>query len=369
MRRINRRKNNFKKSLLIYTGVLGVLAIVFLIYIFVTLVSYEDHQMNNFLKNTIHDLSDEELISYLEDNDLSSDLLDTYKKITKSDDFVYEKVDDDTYDIYLNDRLIFTISSKVVDTKTKLGLFSYQIREVENIIPNLARGLFYYDVIIPSNYQVLVDGKVMDNSSSEENFADLDFMYYNDSMPKLSTYEINDLNSEKEITFKDFLGNDVNVDENNFVYQNDDYFIHVETLEEAKEYIDINFDIIKLAHNWHLFLTRDLTGPWYGLGTVTEAMIEGTSVYDLAYNWAHGVDITFTSKHTLGNPIWPVERLENFVIYGLDAFSCEVYLEKDMIVAGKHQSDIMHDTLYFIKDNEGNWKLINIKAVEDDSNE
>ena len=368
MRRIN-RKNNFKKSLLIYTGVLGVLAIVFLIYIFVTLVSYEDHQMNNFLKNTIHDLSDEELISYLEDNNLSDDLLDTYKKITKSDDFVYEKVDDDTYHIYLNDRLIFTISSKVVDTKTKLGLFSYQIREVENIIPNLARGLFYYDVIIPSNWQVLVDGKVMDNPSREENFADLDFMYYNDSMPKLSTYEINDLNSEKEITFKDFLGNDVNVDENNFVYQNDDYFIHVETLEEAKEYIDINFDIIKLAHNWHLFLTRDLTGPWYGLGTVTEAMIEGTSVYDLAYNWAHGVDITFTSKHTLGNPIWPVERLENFVIYGLDAFSCEVYLEKDMIVAGKHQSDIMHDTLYFIKDNEGNWKLINIKAVEDDSNE
>ena len=80
--------------------------------------------------------------------------------------------------------------------------------------------------------------------------------------------------------------------------ENEDYFIHVETLEEAKEYIDINFDIIKLAHNWHLFLTRDLTGPWYGLGTVTEAMIEGTSVYDLAYNWAHGVDITFTSKHT-----------------------------------------------------------------------
>ena len=81
---------------------------------------------------------------------------------------------------------------------------------------------------------------------------------------------------------------------------------------------------MELAHNWHLFLTRDLTGPWYGLGTVTEAMIEGTSVYDLAYNWAHGVDITntrssvtFTSKHTLGNPIWPVERLENFVIYGL----------------------------------------------------
>lgn len=369
MKRINRSKNNFKKSLLIYSGILGLLAIIFLIYIFVTLVSYENHQINNFLKNTIHDISDDELVGYLEDNNLSEDLLDTYKKITKSDDFVYKKQDDNTYDIYLNNRLIFTIKSKVIDTKTKLGLFSYQIREATDIKPNLARGLFYYDVIIPSNWQVYVDGKLLENPSSEDNFANLDFMYYNESMPKLVTYEINDLSSEKKITFKDFLGNDIIVKEDNFVYKNDNYFIKAENLDEAKQYIDINFDIMELAHNWHLFLTRDLTGLWYGLNTVTSFMIEESSMYDMAYNWAHGVDITFTSKHTLGNPIWPVERLENFVIYGKSAFSCEVYLEKDMIVAGKHQSDIMHDTLYFIKDNEGKWKLINIKAVEDDTNE
>ena len=43
------------------------------------------------------------------------------------------------------------------------------------------------------------------------------------------------------------------------------------------------------------------------------------------------------------------------------AFSCEIYLEKNMIVNGKDQLDVMHDYIYFIKDN-GVWKVVNIKA-------
>ena len=31
-----------------------------------------------------------------------------------------------------------------------------------------------------------------------------------------------------------------------------------------------------------------------------------------------------------------------------------------MVVNNVEQKDIMHDNLYFIKDNENNWKLINI---------
>lgn len=59
-------------------------------------------------------------------------------------------------------------------------------------------------------------------------------MYYNESMPTLVKYEINNLDSEKEITIKDYNGNVVDVNEENFVYQNKDYFIKTSTLEEAK---------------------------------------------------------------------------------------------------------------------------------------
>ncbi len=360
----SRAKKKFKKSIIIYSIVLVIIALIFLIYIFITLLSYENNQVNNFLVKEVNNLSDDELKNYLTTNNLDSDLLNDYKKITNQKDLTIKHITDETFEVYNGNRLLFTISTKVIANKTKLGLFTYQEREITEINPNLSRGLYYYDVLVPSNYEVYVDGEKIDDYTSATNFPNLDFMYYNESMPKLVTYEINNLNSEKEIIIKDYNGKEVKVNEENFVYQNEDYFINASTFDEAKEVITIDFDIMQVAKNWHLFLTRDLTGSWYGLNTVTANMIEGTEMYQMAYNWAHSVDITFTSKHTLGNPIWLEERLENFVIYGPDAFSCEVYLEKDMIVAGKHQSDIMHDRLYFIKDND-NWKLINIQAIEE----
>lgn len=356
-------RSRYKKSLIIYSSILGALALIFLIYIFITLITYENHQINNYLINTINNLSDQELSNYLSEYNLASDLLEQYQEITSKKDLEVKKIADEEYEIYDGNRQIFTITTKVLKNKTKLGLFTYQEREVVDIIPNLSRGLFYYDVIIPSNYKLYLDGEEITDYSKSSNFIDLDFMYYNSSMPSLVTYEINNLTSEKEIVVKDFKGKTIDIAEEDFVYQNPDYFYQTNTLEEAKEYIDINIDIMEVAHNWHLFLTKDLSGANYGFNTIAAYLIDGTNMYQMAYNWAHSVDITFTSKHTLGNPIWPEERLENFEIYGDAAFSCEVYLNKDMIVAGKHQSDIMHDRLYFIKDNN-EWKLINIQGIE-----
>lgn len=358
-----RREKRFKKSLIVYSSVLCGLAIIFLIYIFVSLVQFENNQVNNFLVKTINNLSSAQLKSYLVDNNLSEDLLSEYQKIVASKDLIVKDINDEEYEIYNGERLLFTVDTKVIETKTKLGLFTYQIREVVDIKPNLKRGIVYYDVIVPSNYEVYVGDELLTEYTSSEHYKDLDYMYYNDSMPTLVKYEIDNLVSEEKIVVKDYNGNVVDVDEKNFVYQNDNYFIATATLEEAKEIIDIDIDIMKIAEDWHLFLTKDLSGERYGFYNLSNYLIEGTNMYQMAYNWAYSVDITFTSKHSLGNPIWPEERLENFVIYGPSAFSCEVYLNKDMIVNNKHQSDIMHDRLYFIKDNN-EWKLINLQAIE-----
>ena len=363
MKSSKKKEKRYKKSLLIYSIILGILAIIFLIYIFWTLKTYENAQVDNYLIGIIHDLSESDLKNYLKENNLSTDLLDEYKNITQSKNLTVKEIADEKYEIYNHDRKIFTIDTKILANKTKLGLFNYQVRDVIKIMPNLSRGLFYYDVIVPSNFEVFVDGEKLENYSKEKNFSNLDFMYYNTAMPKLVNYEINNLDSEKEIVIKDYNANTVEVSEKDFIYQMDDYFYKVKTLEDANNYINIDFDIMKIAQDWHLFLTKDLQGNRYGFSTISEYLIEGTDLYQMAYNWAHSVDITFTSKHTLGNPIWPVERLENFEIYGPDAFSCTVYLEKDMIVAGKHQIDIMHDKLYFIKVDDV-WKLINIQAIE-----
>ena len=47
----SRRKSLFKKSLLIYTIIASILCVVFVIYIFVTLKTYEKNQTTTFIKS------------------------------------------------------------------------------------------------------------------------------------------------------------------------------------------------------------------------------------------------------------------------------------------------------------------------------
>ena len=363
-----RAKRKFKKILIIYSLSVLLVVFLFLIYIFFTLNAYENNQTGNFLKSTINHLSDDTLLGYLKENGKDESLLDTYKKQVKSKDIEFKKQDDDTFDATLNGRVLFTIKTKVVKELTKLAIFSYQEREVVSITPYLERGLIYYDVVIPSNFSIYLDNeKLSVDATNKEEYKDLSFMYYKDVMPSMATYEINDLTNEKTVVVKDFLDKEVELKQKDYKYTAELKYYEAETLEEAAKYINDLPKILEMSENWSKFLTKDLTGYYYGFtNTISPYLIEGTSLYQMAYNWAHSVDITFTSQHTLGNPPFTNEKLSNFVIYDENAFSCEVYLEKNMYIKGKREVelDIMHDYLYFIKYN-GEWKLINIKSVGD----
>lgn len=356
-----RKKTLFKTSLLIYTIVGLILSIVFLVYIYLTLKSYEASQTDNYLKNYITSLDDKTLKKFLSDNNQSEDLLVDYKKEINDKDIKIKKIDDENFEVTLNKRVLFDIKVKNLGTETKLGLFSYEKIEVEEIIPNLKRGMKYYDVIIPSNYVLYVDDKKVSDTKLKEKYENLDYMYVSDAMPYIAKYEINNLVNEAKIKVLNEYGEEVKLNEKQFEYTLDKNYLSFDSYDEAKKYLSSEIDIWEFAHNWSLYLTKDLKGVSYGFNTLRPYFIEGTQMYQRAYNWAHSIDITFTSKHTLKNPTFTNEVLNNFKVYSKDAFSCEISLEKNMVVSGKDQVDKMHDTLYFVKYN-GEWKVVNIKS-------
>ena len=90
--------------------------------------------------------------------------------------------------------------------------------------------------------------------------------------------------------------------------------------------------------------------------------MEDSELLKFAYKWATNIDITFISNHTLEKEIFTNEKVENFEVYNENAFSCEVYLEKNMRVNGKPLQDKMHDKMYFVKQ-EGIWKLVNMESI------
>ena len=187
----SRRKSLFKKSLLIYTIIASILCVVFVIYIFVTLKTYEKNQTTTFIKSTIAKLDDDTLKGYLKDNNQNENLLDEYKKQINDKDIKVIKKDENNFEVELNERVLFDVETKYLKTETKLGMFSYELRDITNITPHLERGLIYYDITVPSTYEVSIDGKKAENPVKKEEYKNLDYMYQNDSMPYIVTYEVN----------------------------------------------------------------------------------------------------------------------------------------------------------------------------------
>lgn len=359
------RKNRiYKKSLLIYTIILFVLFLAFSVYIYMTLVDYEKYQATTFIKTTVKNLSDDTLKEYLKSNNQDESLLNEYRNIINDKDVVIIKKDDNLFEVSLNDRVLFEIETKTLKTGTKLGMFSYEVREVSKITPNLERGLVYYDIIVPSNYTVLIDKEIAKYTKKEE-YKNLDFMYVNESMPYMVTYEINDLSKEAEIEVTDEYGKKVELVKKKYVYNLEKNYLSFDSYDEAKKYLSTEVDIWDYAHNWSLYLSRDLKGTLYGYDKIKSYYIEGSLLDKKAYNWPHSIDITFVSSHILLDPTFTNEKLSNFTIYSKDAFSCEVYLVKRMKVDGKQVDDIMNDYIYFVKDN-GIWKVVNQKAASKD---
>lgn len=385
------KKSSFKKFLKLYIGILVVLCLVFLVYVLNTLYQYEDSFTDNYMKSVVHDITKSAKkgkiskvcdVNNLQRNPLDNSSIDyskTIQQIFKTENISY-KLNNGTkntgnpiYSIYANDQKIMEVTLKVKEQKQRLGLFSYSLWEVDNCKIDAPRGLEFFDIVVPSNYTVEVNGKKLTEqhvTKSVKNDEYEKFAEYVD-MPQLITYELNNFADVPNIKITDENGKEVNTIITNNKIEIKDSTVVVNSYEDAKNKINGDIDILKLAENWSLFLTDDLSGVTHGFTNLKPYLIQGSNFCNMAYAWATSVDITFVSNHTLKNPAFTNEKLNNFTIYNKNAFSCDVYLEKNMKIAnGQDKTDVMHDKLYFVYYDDTNdgvdnpsWKLIDMKSI------
>ncbi len=129
-------------------------------------------------------------------------------------------------------------------------------------------------------------------------------------------------------------------------------------------------DPLAIAEKWSLFVSKDLPGQNYGLYEIAQYLIPNSYQYKIATNYAYGIDITFTSIHTLKNPPFSGETVSNFIRITDDCFSVDVSFSKHMILSGGELVDTMNERLYFVKyDDPANasdtptWKLASMKEM------
>lgn len=368
-----RRLSLYKKSLIIFSTCLFLLGSIFLVYVYNSMVIYERNLVDNYILylaesgKLTEEVSDDlfKVSSYEKKN---AKITDGIKKLYKSDKLKIKKNSKESkdniyaYDLYNDNVLLSTVSLKSTDTYKRMGILKIDEWEIVDSKNYFDNGIYSYEIKVPEDYKVYVNDLELEDSSikSSGDVAGLEKLTEYVTIMKTKTYEVNNLVYEPKIKIVDQDNKEVKfqVKDNKIVISKE--FEKIKTYEEAQKYIKDNFDIMKLAENWSLFLTDDLPGR---INALNNYLIKGSYMYERAYSWSTGVDISFVSSHRLKNPTFTNETLENFIIYNDNAFSCEVSLEKNMVVSGSYRVDKMHDRLYFVYYN-GGYKLVGMDAIK-----
>lgn len=368
----------YKKALLIYTGVIVALIIALLIYVSLCLKEYEKYDLDNFIKDSVADLSNKDLVNIVDDKKLEIskyDKVSSKKQVIKAIDKSLEnsrkityKLNSESkndkkpiYDIYYNGKLVLTIKLVNKGNIQKLKIFNYTKWEVVDIKSHIEKGLYEVKAELPESYKLYINNKEVKESVDKDNTTLSLFAQFTD-IPKFKAYEVTGLIQKPSIKVVDENKKEIKTITKDGVITVENSYFKTDDNDEAQAKLVEKFDVLSFAEKYSLFLTNDLSGGYHGFNALSPYVIQGTDMYKRIYDWAHGIDITFTSRHTLKNPTFTNEKLSNFVIYSDKAFSVDVTLEKNMTVKGEDRVMKMNDRLSFVYYN-GGWKLISMESI------
>ena len=369
----------YKKSLLIYSGVILGLIIALLIYVFVALKNYEKYEVGNFIKNSISDLTYKDLVDIVDSDKLNINKYDKFtdkkamlkaidesledtKNITYELNSESKDVKKPIYDIYYKGKLILTIKLNNKGDKTRIKILNYTIWEIVDIKSHIEDGLYSVKANLPEDYKLLVNGKEVTEKTIDESSSEYLLATYAPNVKKMAKYEVSGLINKPKVEVKNANGEKVKTSKDGEVIIPENIYYKTDSNDDAQSKLVEGFDVLSFAEKYSLFLTDDLQGYYHGFNTLKQYLIEGTEMYKVAYDWSHGIDITFTSRHSLKNPTFTDEKLSNFVIYSDSAFSVNVSLKKNMVVKGEDRIMEMNDKMTFVYYN-GGWKLLSMESV------
>ncbi len=396
MEQKKQKKSKFKKFLNIYVIILFILMLAFLGYVADSLVKYEKNQTENYIEGIINNLKkaskNKKIEKYIDISkiDISEfektnvSVNEGFNELLNTNNITYKLNKSSTenekpiYDIYANDNKILEISLNGTKKENRLGLLTFNSWKTEKIEPKMETGLYTCNILVPNNCKVYINDKELTEEQITEKIQNEGLAQISRyvEIPYIVKYEVNNLLKEPDVKILDSNENKIEYTKKGNTISKKLDFIFAQTEEEAKSYIKGEPDILTVAKDWSLYLTDDLEGRLHGYYNIRKHLIADSEIEKFAYNWATGVDITFVSSHTLLNPTFTNEKMSNFEIYNENAFSCEVYLQKNLKLksGGKIIEDKMNERMYFVyayetddKKENAKWKLVNMQSVTDNS--
>ena len=357
-----------------YTVILLILSAIFLGYVNRSLKRYERSQssyaMEDYFTRFQESLSRGELpegfVSESASQFESADVkLQTIKAATDGKTLAYEKdansynTEEPVYDITANGETIAEVTLTAVNPQVILGILTIMDWEVKSAELEKTGDTQDYIINAPAGYKVSVNGVAVSDDYLTGNNANLK-LFANASeyvtIPQMVEYKIPALSAEPIVTVTDETGA-----EHGCTISGNTFTAAFGTAGEMPA--DLSEEALNIAETWSLFMTADLGGAKYGLDKVRQYLIPDSFYDGLAKGWAGGIDITFTSAHTLKNPAFENVEIGDYIRYTDDCFSCPIKFDKPMHLTrtGEDIVDSTSSTYLFVKYN-GQWCLVDMVA-------
>lgn len=186
---------------------------------------------------------------------------------------------------------------------------------------------------------------------------------YVEQLPEIKSYQLAILMDEAEIAVWDEQGEPVALSADKTHY---DFVGSIRGLEQVPGEIEAEVDVLEAARNWSLFMSNDLP-----FAQASKHLLAGSYQYEVARKYATGVDIRYTSEHTLMDPAFTDVQVTNYIQLAENCFSVDISFVKHMrLRTGRKVDDPMNDRFYFVKyddtqdgvDNPG-WKIAGMKEI------
>lgn len=190
---------------------------------------------------------------------------------------------------------------------------------------------------------------------------------YVENLPDVSEYEIAILERDPEIEILDESGRPVIFDPDATEL---DLTAWGRGLDGVPDSVSAELDVLDVAQTWSLFMSND--APF---SEISKYILPNSYQYKVAVKYATGIDITFTSNHTLMDPAFTDGSVTNFVWVTDDCFSVDIRFVKHMLLqTGQPVDDFMNDRFYFVRYDaakgsaeDPTWKIVGMKEILDNA--
>ena len=349
----------------LYIAILIVLAFIFLKYTDKCLKRYENSQPENYIASFVEtfeknakdgsltpsDFTFESLdLTFVDSEILLEDYIDslgTYSSFTAEKDPTSYITEAPVYNISADGTLVARVTLKAISQTKIYAILTIMDWDVDTIEPVCSIDLTNYTFSIPDGYTPVINNRHVDASYKTGNVEEIhEFAYVSNyiDMPEYVEYKVENVLADSDIKVLNANGDEVPIEINGSKVKATYSSAASELSEERKN------EALSMIQTYEDFNTDDLSGPSHGLATVQSFLIKDSDYWNMAKQWAGGVDITFTSAHKFDDPKYTNVVVDNYAEYSDICYSLHIAFSKNMILTrtGEKISNDFDSTVFFI---------------------